>query len=591
MKTTLSLCLVAIAFLASKTSQAVDVVWDFAGANPLESTDGSRFVTYYDPLSTGWGPVETSFGDIQQFSLTAFPDGGAGRVMQFPATTPSEGYRIEANAGLTEAYTMIWDYYSPSSSDGQWRALLQTNTSNSNDGDFFIRNQSSGGIGISGNYSGAVIPDAWNRIAMTRQANGVMNKYINGSLVGTQDASSSRFALDSHFYILTDENNETQPGFLGSYRFADRALSSEEIRQLGNVSSMGAATPGPTIPDPPGPPSDPLFGRTLVVAHRGGGFLAPENTLAAIEKGFEAGADHMEIDIQLTADGHAVVFHDSTLDRTTNGTGPIANLTLAEVKQLDAGSWFGSEFAGEKVPTLTEALEYIDGRCRLLLDVKVSASQALRDAIATSLTESGASVEDIWVWPPSNNYTNDPRFGNAEIQLLSSVPSDLSDSNLQALKAQGIDGLSVTHGSISQQAIDAFHRNDMYVDVYTVNDTARMQQLIAMGVDSIETDRPDLMSELLFAGDYNGDGGVNIADYTVWRNSLGSTVPPGTGADGNASGRVDQLDYDNWRRNFGKSLSEFSSETEALRIPEPATVALLLTTLVWGCARRFRTRL
>lgn len=166
-----------------------------------------------------------------------------------------------------------------------------------------------------------------------------MNKYVNGNLVGSQAAPETRFELDPYFNILTDENNETQPGYLSSFRFADRVFYSREVRALGNVSSTGAMCAGPEVPMEPAP----LFGRTLVMAHRGGGFLAPENTLAAVAKGFEAGSDLIEVDIHLTADGHVVVFHDSTLDRTTNGTGPIANLSLAQVKQFDAGSWFGPE--------------------------------------------------------------------------------------------------------------------------------------------------------------------------------------------------------------------------------------------------------
>lgn len=563
--------IIVLAF-AGGQALALDVTWNFGGATPLESTDGSRSISYYDPFATGWGPANTQFGIYDEFGIRPFPDGASGDVMSFPATTPTQGYRVDVGAGVTAAYTMIWDYYSPIASDGKWRALLQTSASNANDGEFFIRNAPSGGVGINGIYAGSIAPDSWNRIVMTRDAGGAMNKYVNGYLVGSQAATGTRFELDPYFYILTDEDNETQPGYLSSFRFADRVLSSQEVRELGNVSSAGALSSGPEVPMAPAP----LFGRTLVMAHRGGGFLAPENTLAAVAKGFEAGSDVIEIDVHLTSDGHAVVFHDSTLNRTTNGSGPIANLTLAQLKQLDAGSWFAPEYAGEKVPTLTELLEFVDGRARVLLDVKVPASQALRDAIARSMTESGTSLDDIWVWPSSSVYSSDPRFGDAEVQLLSSVPSDLSDANLQALKASGVDGLSVTHDSITQQVVDAFHRNQMYVDSYTVNDVARLQELIAMGVDSIETDRPDLMADLVYAGDYNLDGAVNAADYTVWRDALGNLVPPGTMADANANGRVDALDYQLWRRHFGKSAADFSDHGQSkAAIPEPTSLVLV----------------
>ena len=560
------------------------MIWDFSGGTPLTSSSGAATITYYDPLGSGWGPVNTQFGSTASFGLPEFPDGHAGSVMRAPATTPNQGYRVNSGSGPTAAYTMIWDYLSPASADGQWRTLLQTNATNSNDGDFFIANQQNGGIGIQGIYHGSIVPNTWNRIAMTRDSAGTMNKYINGTLVGSQSATDSRFALDSFFYILTDEDNETRLGYLSSFRYLNSILSGEQVRLLGNVSSAGAATPGPTIPDLPPPPplpSTPLFGRTLITGHRGGGVLAPENTLAAIAKGFEVGADLFEVDIHLTSDGHAVILHDDTVDRTTNGAGSISSMTLAQVKSLDAGSWFGPQYAGEQIPTLTEALDFIDGRGRLLLDVKVAPNLVLRNAIAASLAASGATINDIWVWPANSSYSSDPRFGTAEFQLLSSVPSDLSDSNLLALKASGIDGMAVGDGTISQAAINAFHRNGLFVDVYTVNDSFRLQELVAMGVDSIETDRPDLLHAIVFSGDYSGNGAVDAADYIVWRNMLGQS---GTNlaADGDGNQFIDDGDYAIWRSHFGRTggiggvaAGEYVSEAPA-HVPEPASILMLL---------------
>ena len=441
--------------------------------------------------------------------------------------------------------------------------LLQTSFANQNDGDFFIQNSPSGGIGISGAYQGSIVPNTWNRIAMTHSVAGTMNKYINGTLVGTQSAADARFTLNSSFLLFADEDNETAPGFLSSFRYLDNVLSGEQVRLLGNVSAAGATVAGPTIPDPPPPPeppSLPLFGRTQIMGHRGGGTLAPENTLAAIAKGLEVGVDLIEIDLHLTSDGHAVVFHDSTLDRTTNGTGPIANLTLAQVKALDAGSWFGPQYAGEKVPTLTEALQFIGGRARTLLDVKVTPNQAFRDAVHTAMVASGTPLDDIWVWPSSGSYTSDPRFGTAEVQLLSSIPSNLSDANLQALKASGIDGLSVGDGSLTQEVINAFHRNNMWVDAYTVNSPSRMAELIAMGVDSIETDRPDLMADIIFAGDADGDFDVDGTDFLAWQRQEDFTANLAA-----------------WGQTFGNARGiGAAASTTATAVPEPATLLLLL---------------
>ncbi|MGL4513487.1 MAG: glycerophosphodiester phosphodiesterase family protein [Lacipirellulaceae bacterium] len=569
---TLALLLV-LTVVTPRASDGLDVVWNFDGSTPFTATTGAGSIAYYDPGGTGWGPAATQFGTNASFGLPALPvsggGGAGGNVWRVPATTPTQGYRVDAGSPAG-SYTLVWDYLSPTASDGRWRSLLQTSLANNNDGEFFVRNQPSGGIGINGVYHGSIAPNTWNRIAMTRDTSGTMRKYVNGVLVGSQPATDARFNLDSSFYLFTDEDNETSLGYLSSFRLVDAELSPEDVRLLGNVSSAGAATPGPVVPTaaPPIPlPLPPLMGRTMVMGHRGGGFLAPENTLAAIRKGFEVGADLIEIDIHLTADGHAVVFHDSTLDRTTDGMGPIAALTLAQVKALDAGSWFGAEYTGERVPTLTEALTLIGGRGRTILDVKVPASPALRNAINNALVASGTPLDEVWVWPQSSAYSGDSRFGSAQVQLLNSVPSDLSDANLQSIKSGGIAGLSVPDGQLTQEIVNAFHRNGMWVDAYTVNDTARMKQLIAMGVDSIETDRPDLMAPLVWVGDYNADGVVNAADYTVYRDTLGATGA-GMAADADGNGRVELRDYGVWAMRYGQPGRPGGSSS----IPEPAAL-------------------
>ena len=109
----------------------------------------------------------------------------------------------------------------------------------------------------------------------------------------------------------------------------------------------------------------PRYGGAVVVAHRGYSAVAPENTLAAFRAAIEAGAPAAECDVYCTSDGHVVLLHDNTVDRTTDGTGPITGMTLEQVKQLDAGSWKGEQYKGEPVPTLAETLELVKGRCSL----------------------------------------------------------------------------------------------------------------------------------------------------------------------------------------------------------------------------------
>ena len=114
----------------------------------------------------------------------------------------------------------------------------------------------------------------------------------------------------------------------------------------------------------------PLPEKIVPVGHRGTKIYAPENTIAAHEKAYALGARCMEFDVRCTRDGHFVVFHDRDVDRTTDGRGDVDEMTLADIKALDAGGYHGAEFEGERVPTLREALENVRGRFCVDIDFK-----------------------------------------------------------------------------------------------------------------------------------------------------------------------------------------------------------------------------
>src|ERR1043166_3256151 len=111
-------------------------------------------------------------------------------------------------------------------------------------------------------------------------------------------------------------------------------------------------------------------GRIWVVGHRGAMGHCPENTMASFERGLELGADWIELDVHLTRDGGLAVMHDETVDRTTGGHGRVQDYTLAERKRLDAGAWFGPAYAGQRVPTLDEVLDWARGR-DAILDIEI----------------------------------------------------------------------------------------------------------------------------------------------------------------------------------------------------------------------------
>ena len=110
--------------------------------------------------------------------------------------------------------------------------------------------------------------------------------------------------------------------------------------------------------------------RCLVVAHRGASAAAPENTIAAFELALTQGADGIELDVHLSADGHPVVIHDDALERTTDGAGPVGARTMRELKRLDAGGWYGPPFRGQRIQTLQEVLERFRDRARFWIEIK-----------------------------------------------------------------------------------------------------------------------------------------------------------------------------------------------------------------------------
>ena len=107
----------------------------------------------------------------------------------------------------------------------------------------------------------------------------------------------------------------------------------------------------------------------VIFAHRGAAVYAPENTLAAFELALTQGADAIELDVKLSAEGCAVVIHDDTVDRTTNGAGRVKNLTLADLRSLDAGSAFSEKYSGEKIPLLEEVFEAVGGRALINVEL------------------------------------------------------------------------------------------------------------------------------------------------------------------------------------------------------------------------------
>ncbi|HPZ07042.1 MAG TPA: glycerophosphodiester phosphodiesterase family protein [Candidatus Eremiobacteraeota bacterium] len=141
----------------------------------------------------------------------------------------------------------------------------------------------------------------------------------------------------------------------------------------------------------------PISEKVLIIAHRGSSKLAPENTMASFKEAYKHGATAIELDTHRTKDGYLVIIHDDTLDRTTNGHGKVGDFTLKELKELDAGSWFGPEFKGEKIPTLEEVLQWAKGKVKVDIEVKNSSQYPGIEKDILKLVEEKDLKDDVFI--------------------------------------------------------------------------------------------------------------------------------------------------------------------------------------------------
>ena len=221
-----------------------------------------------------------------------------------------------------------------------------------------------------------------------------------------------------------------------------------------------------------------------VAYHRGANRYAPENTLPAIRKAVELGADFIEIDIRTTKDNHLVLMHDSTVNRTTNGQGRVRDLTLAEIEKLDAGAWFGKPFIGTKVPTLDEALKILGGKCAVYLDAKDIAPELILAAVKKH------DLFDRHVVYQSAEYAAQLLKLDARLRPLPPLRSAADLPRLAALKPYGVDA---NWRALSAELIKDCHAQGIKVfsDALGLNETLEQyRSAISWGIDLIQTDFP-----------------------------------------------------------------------------------------------------
>ncbi|WP_137846053.1 glycerophosphodiester phosphodiesterase family protein [Microbacterium sp. 2FI] len=233
----------------------------------------------------------------------------------------------------------------------------------------------------------------------------------------------------------------------------------------------------------------------FIASHRGGGASAPENTLPAIEAALAEGFDYVEVDVALTADGHAVLMHDATVDRTTDGHGPLSSLTLAEVRTLDAGSWFAPAYAGTPVPTLVEFLDLLAGtKHRALIELKGEWDAA---AVGVAVGHLAGRDLDRRVAIASFDARTLARVAAAsEVVSRMLILKHLPDDVVSAAAEAGVRGILVDRKAVLKrpEVVQAVHDAGVRIVVYTLNSDTQWDEVTALGVDGIVTDDPETLS-------------------------------------------------------------------------------------------------
>lgn len=238
-------------------------------------------------------------------------------------------------------------------------------------------------------------------------------------------------------------------------------------------------------------------GKTLVFGHRGASAYAPMNTLPAFELAVAQRADGIELDVHLSQDGQLIVLHDFTVDHTTDGHGYARDMTLAQLKQLDAGGWKGEQFKGVSIPTLDEVFAAVGHKLYINVEIKSETveTDGVEQQVAECIAKNGMAERVI---VSSFNPLALKRFR----EIMPEVPIGYlymagEKPFAEVMETLDHEAQHPQHTMIDQDYMDWAKQNGYRVNTWTVNDPLRAVELRDMGVDAIITDTPDVMLEAL----------------------------------------------------------------------------------------------
>jgi glycerophosphoryl diester phosphodiesterase len=236
----------------------------------------------------------------------------------------------------------------------------------------------------------------------------------------------------------------------------------------------------------------------ILIAHRGFSSKAPENTIAAFDRALDSGFTNVELDVQLTADGIPVVIHDGMIDRTTNGTGPVASMTYAQLAKLDAGSWFDRNFAGEKVPLLEAVLKRYVGKIHLHLELKSEQPDLARRVAALLkschwLDESHTPPFAVPGLTITSKYLDQL---DRSLKLLPAIDHhwltwDLNEQIVETAMKKGFKGLGIEPKAAEPNLVKEAQNKGLTVRGLVAKSDDDIRTFIAAGVEGTTTNWPD----------------------------------------------------------------------------------------------------
>ncbi len=219
----------------------------------------------------------------------------------------------------------------------------------------------------------------------------------------------------------------------------------------------------------------------ILTGHRGAAKLEPENTLLSIQKAIDLGVDQVEIDVHLTRDQHLVVIHDTTVDRTTDGQGAIADFTLAAVKQLDAGK-------GECIPTLQEVMDLVRGKVILQIELKgPDTAEPVIQAVKQNNMENEVLLTSF-----VHDRLREARQINPNLRLGALWGNPPPDACEQAID-MGTEAIHIQHLNIDSQLVREAHAHGLKIRAWNPDTVEEIQRVVDLGVDAIGSNRPDLL--------------------------------------------------------------------------------------------------